>query len=273
MTSHRVALPPRTDLNSRRERVATSVMVRGLNLFERLSSRLLVSVTSPADDAFYAVPENLESFRPGELLDSRPVEVRMLRRVLEADAWHVKFRSTDTRGHAVAAVTTVMIPRDRFGGSVRPMLSYQPAIDSLGPAADPSFTLRHGNQLELPLAARAAPRVGRHCHRLHRTAARLRGGCTGRPRCARRHPGRSRIRTGWLRRGHAHRSVGLLGRSPSDAQRRRTTTELHARVEHRGGRRWWHPRRARQRDRRLRGRLRRKRAQRDPTRCADRYQP
>ena len=157
-TGHRVSLPPRTDLRSRRERVAASVMVRGLMLFERLSSWLLVSVTSPADDSFYDLPENLESFRPGELLDSRPVEVRMLRRVLKVDAWHVKFRSTDTRGRAVSAVTTVMIPRDRFGGSIRPMLSYQPAIDSLGPAADPSFTLRHGNQLELPLVAGALRR-------------------------------------------------------------------------------------------------------------------
>src|SRR4030081_203029 len=157
-TGHRVSLPPRTDLRSRRERVAASVMVRGLMLFERLSSWLLVSVTSPADDSFYDLPENLESFRPGEVLDSRPVEARMLRRVLKVDAWHVKFRSTDTRGRAVSAVTTVMIPRDRFGGSVRPMLSYQPAIDSLGPAADPSFTLRHGNQLELPLVARALRR-------------------------------------------------------------------------------------------------------------------
>ena len=158
MTGHRAALPPRTDLRSRRERVAASVMVRGLGLFERLSSWVLVGVTSPADDAFYLAPENLESFRPGAVLDSRPVEVRMLRRVIKADAWHVKFRSMDTRGRAVSAVTTVMIPRDRFGGSVRPMLSYQPAIDSLGPAADPSFTLRQGNQLELPLVAGALRR-------------------------------------------------------------------------------------------------------------------
>ncbi len=151
MTGHRVALPPRTDLTNRRERVAASVMVRGLGLYERLSSWTLVRVTSPADDAFYHVPEDLESFRPGAVLDSRPIELRMLRRTVKVDAWHVKFRSTDTRDGAVSAVTTVMIPRHRFGGSVRPMLSYQPAIDSLGPAADPSFTQRQGNQLELPL--------------------------------------------------------------------------------------------------------------------------
>ena len=243
MTGHRVALPPRTDLTSRRERVAASVMVRGLGLLERLSSWLLVSVTSRADDAFYEVPENLESFRPGELLDSRPVEVRMLRRVLEADAWHVKFRSTDTRGRAVSAVTTVMIPRDRFGGSVRPMLSYQPAIDSLGPAADPSFTLRHGNQLELPFVARALRRgwavvatdyTGpRHAFAAGVLAGRvvldgIRAALTFEP--------------AGFDAAHAHRSLGLLGRSPSDAQRGRATTELRARVEHRGGRRWWHPR-------------------------------
>ena len=38
------------------------------------------------------------------------------------------------------------------------MLSYQPAIDSLGAAADPSYTLRRGNQWELPLMARALQR-------------------------------------------------------------------------------------------------------------------
>ena len=43
-------------------------MVRGLLLFERLSSWLLISVTSPADDSFYDLPENLESIRPGEVL-------------------------------------------------------------------------------------------------------------------------------------------------------------------------------------------------------------
>jgi hypothetical protein len=53
---HRVALPPRTDLRIRREQGAASAMVRALGLFERLSSWLLVSLPSPADDAFYSVP-------------------------------------------------------------------------------------------------------------------------------------------------------------------------------------------------------------------------
>jgi hypothetical protein len=133
-------------------------MARGLGVFEHLMSRVLVDVPSSADDPFHRVPKNLEAFIPGDVLDSRVVEVRLLRRQLAVDAWQVKFRSTDTNGRAEVGITTVMVPERPFAGSVRPLLSYQPAIDSLGAAADPSFTLRHGNQLELPLIALALRR-------------------------------------------------------------------------------------------------------------------
>src|SRR5437016_1789447 len=114
MKYQRAVLPPRTDLRSRRKRVAARVMVRGLDLGERLMSRMLAEVTPPADDPFYRVPENLEAFCPGEVLDGRPVEVRWFRRLVKADAWQVKFRSTDIRGGAVSGVTTVMVPRRPF---------------------------------------------------------------------------------------------------------------------------------------------------------------
>jgi secretory lipase len=91
------------------------------------------------------------------VLDARPVEVRGFRRVVSADAWQVKFRSTDTRGAAVSGVTTAIVPRRPFKGPVRPLLSYQCAIDSLGAAGDPSYTLRRGNG-ELPFMARALRR-------------------------------------------------------------------------------------------------------------------
>src|SRR6266568_3555972 len=118
MKYQRPVVPPRTDLRrSRRKRVAARVMVRVLDVYERLKSRLLIEVRSPADDPFYRVPENLEAFRPGEVIDSRPVEVRGLRRLINADAWQVKFRSTDASGAAVSGFTTVMIPRRPFNGS------------------------------------------------------------------------------------------------------------------------------------------------------------
>ena len=147
----------RTDLTSRRKRVVAKAIFRGMDLYERLTSRLLVSVPGPAADLFYRQPEDLDALRPGEVLDARPVEVRVFRRQIKADAWQVKFRSTDSRGAAVSGVTTVMIPRRPFKGSVRPLLSYQCAIDSLGATGDPSYTLRHGNG-ELPLMVRVLRR-------------------------------------------------------------------------------------------------------------------
>lgn len=124
-------------------------MARGLDLYERLRARVLVDVPAPADDSFYRPPADLDALLPGDVLHARPVEIRALRRPISADAWHVMFRSTDSTGTAVSAVATVMIPQRRFEGPVRPLLSYQPAIDSLGAIADPSYTLRHGDQMEL----------------------------------------------------------------------------------------------------------------------------
>jgi hypothetical protein len=154
-----VAVPPaRTDLTSRRKRVVAKAIFRGMDLSERLTSRLLVSVTGPADDRFYRQPEDLDALRAGEVLDARPVEVRGFPGRIGADAWQVKFRSNDSNGAAVSGITTVMIPRGPFQGSVRPLLSYQCAIDSLGATADPSYTLRRGNLWELPLMVRALRR-------------------------------------------------------------------------------------------------------------------
>jgi hypothetical protein len=138
--------------------VAARVALRGLDLYERSRSRLLVDVLPPGDDPFYRVPADLEAFRPGEVIDARAVEVRALRRVIRAEAWQVAFRSTDAERAAVRGVATVMVPRRPFGGPVRPLLAYQCAIDALGAAADPSYTLRRGDQSELPLIARALRR-------------------------------------------------------------------------------------------------------------------
>lgn len=77
MKYQRPVLPPRTDLTSRRKRLVAKGMVRGWGLAERLMSRVLVNVASPAEDPFYCVPENLERVSPGEVLASRHVEVRL----------------------------------------------------------------------------------------------------------------------------------------------------------------------------------------------------
>jgi hypothetical protein len=130
-------------------------MLRGWELIERLAERVLIDVTHPAEDPFYREPENLQALAPGEVIGTRPVEVRALRRVIKADAWQVKFRSTDTSGAALCGATTVLVPRRDFNGAVRPLLSYQCAIDSLSALDDPSVTLQRGDQIELSLIALA----------------------------------------------------------------------------------------------------------------------
>ena len=133
-------------------------MARSLQVFAGLKSRVLVDISHPDDDPFYRVPEPLAGLRPGEVLDARPVQVRAVRHLVKAEAWNVKLRSTDSHGAAVAGVATVMVPHRSFDGPARPLLSYQCAIDSLGAAADPSYTLRHGEQWELPFITRALHR-------------------------------------------------------------------------------------------------------------------
>lgn len=139
------------DITSRSKRLAAVVLLGVLRWYERLKARVLVDVTPPADDPFYEQPDNLSSYSLGAIVDSRPVEIRLFRRRLKIDAWHLKFRTTASDGTPAAGVATVMLPRRRPNGHERSLLAYQPAIDSLGPTGDPSYTLRRGDHLELPV--------------------------------------------------------------------------------------------------------------------------
>jgi len=142
-------VPRRRDLTSRRERSIAAALRRVLRGYERAKDRLLVDVPHPDADAFYDAGDGVEALPPGALIDSRPIEVRLFRRRLRCEAWHLKFRTTTSDGSPTTAVATLLLPRRRHP---RPsLLAYQPAIDSLGPAGDPSFTLRRGDHLELPV--------------------------------------------------------------------------------------------------------------------------
>lgn len=144
-------MPTRDDLPTRSTRVAAAFLLRVLRLYEGLKARLLVEVTAPGDDPFYVRPADLAAYAPGAVVDSRPIEVRVFRRRLELDAWHVKFRTTTSDGTPAAGIATVMLPRRHAEGRRRSLLAYQPAIDSLGSRGDPSYTLRRGDHLELPI--------------------------------------------------------------------------------------------------------------------------
>ncbi|MGY5277563.1 lipase family protein [Nocardia gipuzkoensis] len=97
----------------------------------------------PDLDPFYAAPANLEDYRNGAVLDSRPIALFGL--PLPISTWQVKYRSTDSSDEAVADVATVMVPMlPWFGPGARPLLSYQVPEDSLGTRCAPSFALRGG---------------------------------------------------------------------------------------------------------------------------------
>src|SRR5947208_389648 len=106
----------RSDLTSRRERVIATAMSRGMSLTERVLFRNAVDVPPPEDDPFYAAPDDEMALSPGEIVDARPVEVRGRRGPIDGDSWQVKYRSTDTHGSPVTAVSTVIIPRQPFDG-------------------------------------------------------------------------------------------------------------------------------------------------------------
>lgn len=144
------AIPRRGDLRSRPKQFAAALLRGILRAYETTKSRFLIDVASPDDDAFYERVEELHSCSPGEVIESRSIEVRMLRRVLPMDAWQLKFCTRLADSTEVAGVVTVMRSgrRDTWTNS---LLAYQLAIDSLGPTGDPSYTLQRGDQLELPL--------------------------------------------------------------------------------------------------------------------------
>lgn len=101
----------------------------------------------PPTDSFYDRPPDLDAASPGQILRSRPVQVRALQLVpVAVDAWQLLYRTTDADGNPDATVTTVMIPR---GGSPKKLLSYQAATDATLRQCAPSYSLVNGGPIDL----------------------------------------------------------------------------------------------------------------------------
>ncbi|SDD79160.1 lipase family protein [Rhodococcus tukisamuensis] len=102
------------------------------------------TIPRPDPDPFYAAPPDLAGRGNGDVLRYRPVDVS---RFGNADGWQILYRSTNSTGGPLAAVTTVMVPR---GGVDGPLVSYQAIINSLGTECGPSHTLFNGQLQEAP---------------------------------------------------------------------------------------------------------------------------
>ncbi|MBH0775571.1 lipase family protein [Nocardia bovistercoris] len=99
----------------------------------------------PESDAFYWAPPDLANFRSGDVLRSRAMPTAVYP---GATAWQLLYRTTDSQNAPIAAVTTVFVPSG--GGDNRPLVSYQPFVNSLGTRCAPSHTLFNGGLQEGP---------------------------------------------------------------------------------------------------------------------------
>lgn len=113
------------------------------------------SLAEPYDDAFYRPPAGFESAPPGAVLATRPVTVNGLGLPVPAESRQFLVRSTDAKGAPTAVVGTLMVPTAPYPAGARPLVSYQPATDSLGDQCNPSYKLRAGTESELPLMMQA----------------------------------------------------------------------------------------------------------------------
>jgi hypothetical protein len=99
----------------------------------------LAAVPLPSKDPFYTAPAGFAKKPDGTILRTREVSVPGL--VSAAAAYQLQFRSESATDKPIAAVTTVLVPRDPAAGPRR-LLSYQTAEDSLSLKCAPSYTIQ-----------------------------------------------------------------------------------------------------------------------------------
>jgi hypothetical protein len=116
------------------------------------------SIAEPKDDPFYRPPAGFETSPPGTVLATRPVTVKGLGLPVPADSSQFLVRSTDATGEPTTVVGTLMLPDVPYPAGPRPLVSYQPATDSLGDQCNPSYKLRVGTEAELGLMMQALQR-------------------------------------------------------------------------------------------------------------------
>ncbi|MGW5229222.1 lipase family protein [Nocardia niigatensis] len=83
---------------------------------------------APDPDPFYAQPGDIADHDPGDILAVRPMPPLLM--FPETTVTMVKFRSTNSEGGPIAAVATVLTPREHQPDG--PLLSYQHIINGLG---------------------------------------------------------------------------------------------------------------------------------------------
>ncbi|PXX57929.1 triacylglycerol lipase [Nocardia tenerifensis] len=99
------------------------------------------------DQGFYNPdPARVAAARPGEILAARQVNLANFNLLpLNVRAWQLSFRSNNTRGEAIPAVATVIVPHRPSPTPERSLVSFQFAEDSLSQNCAPSYALQMGS--------------------------------------------------------------------------------------------------------------------------------
>ncbi len=126
-------------------RVSTALALGVVVLLATISTPVArADIPFPDDDPFYAAPADLAGRPNGAVLGSR--SIALLGLPIPVSAWQLRYRTTDSRGAAVADVATVLVSPLPWAGP-RPLLSYQIPEDSLGTRCAPSYALRGGRDI------------------------------------------------------------------------------------------------------------------------------
>ncbi|AFU03556.1 lipase family protein [Nocardia brasiliensis] len=99
------------------------------------------------DPGFYNPdPARVAAAQPGEILGARQVNLANFFLIpLNVRAWQLSYRSTNTRGEAIPAVATVIVPHRPSPTPDRSLVSFQFAEDSLSVNCAPSYVLQMGS--------------------------------------------------------------------------------------------------------------------------------
>lgn len=93
---------------------------------------------TPDPDVFYTAPDDLGTKSPGDVVRTRRIDTGFY---VGTTGWQVAFRSTNSSGNPIMAITTVLLPN---GVQNPPLVSYQALINSLGAKCNPSRSLFNG---------------------------------------------------------------------------------------------------------------------------------
>ena len=99
---------------------------------------------APDPDPFFHEPPDIGNYKPGDVVRTRRIDTWMY---AGTEGWYVAFRSTNSAGHPIMGMTTVLMP---VGIKNPPLVSYQAIINSLGVKCNPSRSLFNAELNDAP---------------------------------------------------------------------------------------------------------------------------